>query len=52
MDVRVVRAVTKTIGSRALTYPYLKRLGVAEIVDGVTTRGKERQVSTGKMIEV
>jgi transposase len=52
MDIRVVKAVTKTIGSLALAYPYLRRLGVAEIVDGVTTKGKERDVSTGKVIEV
>jgi hypothetical protein len=52
MDIRVVKAVTKTISSLALSYPYLKRLGVAEIVDGVTTQGKERDVSTGKVIEV
>jgi hypothetical protein len=30
MDVQVLESVTKTIGSLALAYPYLRRLGVAE----------------------
>lgn len=52
MDLRVVQTVTKTIGSVALAYPYLKRWGVAPIIDDVTTSGKERDVSTGTVVEV
>lgn len=52
MDIRVVDMVTKTIGSLALAYPYLKRLGVASIIDDVTTSGKERDVATGTVVEV
>ena len=52
MELEVVETVTKTIGSLALAYPYLRRLGVAEIIDEVTSRGKERLVPTGKVIEV
>lgn len=52
MDITVVKAVTKTIGSLALSYPYLKRLGLAELVDELTTAGKEREVSTGQVVEV
>ena len=52
MDVEVVESVTKTIGSLALAYPYLRRLGVAELIDEVTTAGKERAVPTGQVIEV
>jgi hypothetical protein len=36
----------------ALAYPYLRRLGVAETIDALTTTGKERTVSTGQTIEV
>jgi transposase len=52
MDVAVVSAVTKTIGSLALSYPYLRRLGVAQLIDDLTTKGKEREVSTGRVVEV
>lgn len=52
MDVTVVESVTKTIGSLALAYPYLRRLTVAETIDSLTTRGKEREVSTGTVLEV
>jgi transposase len=52
MDIKVVESVTKTIGSLALAYPYLRRLGVAEIIDELTTSGKERTVPTGQVIEV
>lgn len=52
MDFEVVESVTKTIGSLALAYPYLRRLGVAEVIDGLTTTGKERAVPTGRVIEV
>jgi hypothetical protein len=47
-----VLEVTKTIGSLALAYPYLRRLGVAETIDGLVTAGKERAVPTGQVIEV
>jgi hypothetical protein len=30
MQITVLESVTKTIGSLALAYPYLRRLGVAE----------------------
>ena len=52
MDIAVVHAVTKTIGSLALSYPYLRRLGFAQLIDELTTKGKEREVSTGRVIEV
>lgn len=52
MDIAVVNAVTKTIGSLALSYPYLCRLGVAQLIDDLTTTGKEREVSTGRVVEV
>lgn len=52
MDVEIIEAVTKTIGSLALAYPYLKRLGVAQVIDDLTTKGKEREVSTGQVVEV
>lgn len=52
MDIEVVESVTKTIGSLALAYPYLRRLGVADLIDELTTTGKERAVSTGQVIEV
>jgi hypothetical protein len=48
--------VTKTIGSLALAYPYLRRLQVAETIDALTTRGKERdatqRVPAGTVLEV
>jgi hypothetical protein len=52
MQIEVLDTVTKTIGSLALAYPYLRRLGVAETIDGVVTAGKERVVPTGQVIEV
>ena len=52
MEVEVVESVTKTIGSLALVYPYLRRLAVAETVDALTTRGKQRDVPTGQILEV
>lgn len=52
MDIAVVNAVTKTIGSLALSYPYVQRLGVAQLIDDLTTKGKEREVSTGRVVEV
>ena len=52
MDVTVVESVTKTIGSLALAYPYLRRLDVAATIDALTTTGKEREVSTGTVVEV
>ena len=52
MTVEVLETVTKTIGSLALAYPYLRRLRLAEILDGLTTRGKERRIPTGQVIEV
>jgi len=36
MDIAVVKAVTKTIGSLALSYPYLRRLGFAHLIDELT----------------
>lgn len=52
MEIAVVDSVTKTIGSLALAYPYLRRLGVADIIDTLTTQGKERDVSTGTVLEI
>jgi len=52
MQIEVVESVTKTIGSLALAYPYLRRLGAADIIDALTTKGKERHVSTGQVIEI
>jgi hypothetical protein len=52
MKIEVVESVTKTIGSLALVYPYLRRLGVAETLDALTTTGKDRDVPTGQIIEV
>lgn len=52
MQIEVVESVTKTIGSLALVYPYLRRLAVAETLDGLTTTGKQREVATGQIIEV
>lgn len=52
MQIEVIESVTKTIGSLALAYPYLRRLEVAEGIDALVTAGKERQVPTGPLIEV
>ena len=52
MQLEVVETVTKTIGALALVYPYLRRLGVAETLDALTTRGKHRAVPTVQIIEV
>jgi transposase len=52
MDIAVVTAVTKAIGSLALAYPYLRRLDFAQLIDTLTTKGKEREVSTGRVLEV
>lgn len=52
MQIEVLETVTKTIGSLALAYPYLRRLHVAETIDGLVTAGKERVVPTGQVIEV
>ena len=52
MQVEVVRSVTKTIGSLALAYPYLRRLEIGEIIDEMVTKGREREVATSQVIEV
>lgn len=52
MEITVVRAVTKTIGSLALSYPYRRRLDFAQRIAELTTQGKEREVSTGRVREV
>lgn len=52
MEVAVVTAVSKTIGSLALSYPYLRRLDFAQLIDTLTTKGKEREISTGRVLEV
>ena len=52
MSIEILETVTKTIGSLALAYPYLRRLRLAEILTELTTRGKGRQVPTGQVIEV
>jgi hypothetical protein len=52
MQIEVLETVTKTIGSLALAYPYLRRLGVAETIEGLVTAGKERVVPTGQVIAV
>jgi hypothetical protein len=52
MQIEVIGSVTKTIGSLALAYPYLRRLQVAESIEALVTAGKERQVPTGQVIEV
>jgi len=52
MEIAVVESVTKTVGSLALVYPDLRRLAVAETIDRLTTKGKEREVPTGQVIEV
>lgn len=52
MDIQVLESVTKTLGSLALAYPYLRRLGVAEQIGELVTRGQQREVPTGQVIEV
>jgi hypothetical protein len=52
MQLEVVESVTQTMGSLALVYPYLRRLGLAEKLDALTTSGKQRAVPTGQIIEV
>ncbi len=52
MQIEVLETVTKTIGSLALAYPYLRRLRVAETINGLVRAGKERLVPTGQVIEV
>jgi Domain of unknown function (DUF4277) len=52
MQVAILESVTKTIGSLALAYPYLRRLRVAESIAEVVTKGWERDVPTGQVIEV
>jgi transposase len=51
MDIQVLESVTKTIGSLALAYPYLRRLGVAERIGAMVTKGQQREVPTGEVIE-
>jgi len=50
-QIEVVESVTKTIGSLALAYPYLRRLQLAESIATLVTAGTERQVATGAVIE-
>lgn len=50
-QIEVIESVTKTIGSLALAYPYLRRLQLAESIATLVTAGKERQVGTGAVIE-
>jgi Domain of unknown function (DUF4277) len=52
MQIEVLETVTKTIGSLALAYPYLRRLRVAETIARLVTAGQERVVPTGRVIEV
>ncbi|MBI4320569.1 MAG: DUF4277 domain-containing protein [Chloroflexi bacterium] len=52
MQIAVVESVTKTIGSLALAYPYMRQLEVAEIIENTVTKGREREVPTGHVIEV
>ena len=52
MQIEVIESVSKTIGSLALAYPYLRRLQVAETIDALVTAGTARQVPTGQVIEV
>src|SRR5579871_1845944 len=52
MQIEVLETVTKTIGSLALVYPYLRRVRVAETIDRLVTAGKERVVPTSQVIEV
>ena len=50
-QIAVIETVTKTSGSLALAYPYLRRLQVAGTIDALVTAGKERQVARGAVIE-
>jgi len=52
MEIQVLRAVSKTVGSLALAYPYLRRLGVAETIAEEVTKGTGRNVATGDIIEI
>jgi Domain of unknown function (DUF4277) len=52
MQIEVIASVSKTIGSLALAYPSLRRLGVAETIDALVTAGQERMVPSGQVIEV
>src|SRR4030067_2283223 len=52
MEIQVLRSVSKTIGSLALAYPDLRRLGVVEAIGEVITKGKEGDVPTGDVIEI
>jgi transposase len=52
MQITVLESVTKTIGSLALAYPYLRRLGVAERIGELVTKGTEREIPTSQVIEV
>jgi transposase len=51
MDIQVLESVTKTIGSLALAYPYLRRLGIGERIGELVTKGQQREVPTGHVIE-
>jgi hypothetical protein len=46
----VTESVTKTLGSLALAYPYLRRQQLAESIETLVRAGKERQVPTGPVI--
>ncbi len=50
-QIEVIESVTKTIGSLALAYPYLRRLQLAESIATLVRAGKGRQVATGTVIE-
>jgi transposase len=52
MQIAVIESVTKTIGSLALSYPFLRQLQVAETIERTVTKGRQREVSTGRVIEV
>ena len=52
MQIAVLESVTKTIGSLALAYPYLRRLEVAERIDELVTKGNQREIPTSQVIEV
>lgn len=52
IQVEILESVTKTIGSLALAYPYLRKLGVAESIAQLVAKGQERDVPTGQVIEV
>ncbi len=50
MQINVIQNVAKTIGSLALVYPYLRRLGVYDTADDMTTVGKDREVPTARVM--